>query len=362
MEKNKVIVYGVYSIELRRKIENFLEDEYIIIGYTDSYHEKDILDGKAFIKRDNLKDMDFDFIIISIGSIEICRHIREELCLEGIRREKIVIPYILLNKNYICQKDLLAHIQNNLSSKIETIILGLSYSLRGVDKARLKTKAFDFSWQGLDIYYNNELLKWSKKNGYLSSCKQAILVFAYDAINRDMSFESYQYETGQILSVSQLHDWHNGYKISDGIVEEYINGIEMFGRKFLNYYKFSENIYDHNVLDAKQQVCLGHTWIKCHDETIAANKKCFDELICEIKEITDRIITIVPPYCMNAIDTDIDIIEKNRKEYYECVNNYDIEIYDLLYKWRDKREYFSDATHLNYEGAKHFTDFINEIL
>lgn len=360
--KKQIIVYGVYSLELRRKIESFLDDEFVIIGYTDSYHKKDILDNKTFIKRENLKNIDFDYIVISVNSVEACRQIKEQLCLEGIERDKIVIPHIFFEKNYIWQKDMISHIQNNLTEQIETIILGLSYSLRGIDTEQLLLKTFNYSWHGLDIYYNKELLKWSKRKGYLSYCKQAILVFPYYIFNHDMSCESYQYRMGQILSVRKLYDWHNGYNLKDEIVTECINGIKMFGAKFQEYYKARENIYDYNVIDPTQKMQLGHIWSQTHEKTIKANRKHFDELIYELKEITDRIIVIIPPYCRDVIDVNKETIERNKEVFYEAVSKHDIEIYDTMYKWKDKTEYFSDAMHLNYEGAKHFTEFINGII
>ena len=45
----QVIVYGVKNVELRRKIEYFLGEDYVIIGYSDGIFTHDVLDGKRFI-------------------------------------------------------------------------------------------------------------------------------------------------------------------------------------------------------------------------------------------------------------------------------------------------------------------------
>lgn len=45
----RIIVYGIWNIEIRRKIEFFIsKDEYEIIGYSDTYAQYDELDGKNF--------------------------------------------------------------------------------------------------------------------------------------------------------------------------------------------------------------------------------------------------------------------------------------------------------------------------
>lgn len=61
---NKVILYGVASVELRAAVEHFLAEDIEIVGYSDSFHREDILQGKRFIAcRDIVKEQ-FDFVIL----------------------------------------------------------------------------------------------------------------------------------------------------------------------------------------------------------------------------------------------------------------------------------------------------------
>lgn len=50
----KVILYGVTCVELRRNAEAFLDDEFEIAGYSDTYYTKDVLDGKPFFPPEEL--------------------------------------------------------------------------------------------------------------------------------------------------------------------------------------------------------------------------------------------------------------------------------------------------------------------
>lgn len=56
----KVIVYGVKNVELRRKIEYFLGEDYVIIGYSDGIFTHDVLDGKRFIPPEELCGQEYD--------------------------------------------------------------------------------------------------------------------------------------------------------------------------------------------------------------------------------------------------------------------------------------------------------------
>lgn len=55
-------------------------------------------------------------------------------------------------------------------------------------------------------------------------------------------------------------------------------------------------------------------------------------------------------------------INDNKKDiFYYILKDYDIPIYDMINCFENNKEYFADATHLNYEGAKVFTDILNNL-
>lgn len=354
----KVIVYGIYGIDMRRKIESFIDDDYCIVGYSDSYLELDILDGKPFIKKEDLCSEEFDFIVLAIKDIEKCKIVCEDLQKLGVEKNRIIIPHILINNRYMYQKDIVNYIDTSLDENTEIFIFGLSYSLRGILKSSLKRLCFDFSWHGLDMYYNMKLFEYAsiKKRINLTA---AILVLPYYFFNYDMSLSKWQYTSGQILSVSQLHDFHNANEADDDI-RNYLESIKMFSKKYLDYYSASENIYDRSRIDTGKKEMLGHVWSEVHKHTIAENKVYFDEFITNLHKVTNRIIIIIPPFYCNNIEN-LNVISIQKEIFYSIVNKYDIEIYDMINDINNEG-YYADATHLNYEGAKFFTQKINELL
>ena len=65
----KVLAYGVGNIELRRKIEKFMDNGYQIVAYTDSYAKKDFCDGKKFVKPRDIMELGSDYIIVGGGRL-----------------------------------------------------------------------------------------------------------------------------------------------------------------------------------------------------------------------------------------------------------------------------------------------------
>lgn len=360
----KVIVYGVNNIELRRKMETFIDEKYCIIGYSDTYFPKDILDNKTFYKREELASVNCDYIILCINHLETCKMVREQLIELGVDCKKIVIPYLFLERNYIYQKDLIKHVEEKLTEDVEAIIFGLSYSLRGIDKELLKVKTFDFSWHGLDLYYNYRLFKYALDRGLITSkIHTAILVFPYAYFNHDMSRERYQYEIGEIFSTFSINDWHNADKVVGIDAYEYITSYYLFGEKFIRYYDASENIYIYNCINKDTpKILLGHTWNKCHKETIEEYIVIFKEFITLVKKYVSRVVMVVPPYCLDKIEVSDEVIQQHKSLYYSVAHQENVEIIDFFEIWKDKYDWFCDVRHLNYEGAKIFTDKLNESL
>lgn len=71
----KVILYGVANIPLRRRIEQFPDDEYEIIGCSDTYLTVDTVDQKPFFRPEQLSKVKFDYIVLG-GN----RHRQEIVC------------------------------------------------------------------------------------------------------------------------------------------------------------------------------------------------------------------------------------------------------------------------------------------
>ena len=123
----KIVLYGVRHVELRRDIEFFLDDGYEISGYSDTYYQSDVLDGKRFIPPEQLRNEEFDFIIPLSFRAPTLTDMISALTLLGISPQKIVRPTMFLNQGAEkMQVDLLADIEAQYHGETG-LMFGLSY-------------------------------------------------------------------------------------------------------------------------------------------------------------------------------------------------------------------------------------------
>ena len=98
MAVKQIILYGVRHVELRRDIELFLDDGYEIIGYSDTWYTSDVLDGKRFIPLEQLRAVEFDYIIPLSFKEAVLADMESGLEKQGVSPEKIVRPTMFLHQ------------------------------------------------------------------------------------------------------------------------------------------------------------------------------------------------------------------------------------------------------------------------
>lgn len=357
----EIVIYGIYYLELRRKIESFLNDEYRIVGYMDTYLSEDIVDGMEYIPIDKISAINPDYIVVCVRNTQAFEDIKQLLInVGGIEENRIINPIFLKSEKYM-QKDLVRHIEHKLGYDTQILIFGLSYSLRGIVKNKLKYKAFDFSWHGLNLYYNYKLLLYARESQRFNRTKYSVCVFPYWYFNYDMSKSKYQYETAQILAVHRLQDYHNRDSVN-GINDYEINE-KLFASKFLDYYRPTENIYLYNSICSDKED-LPRIWTDEHHDTICENRKIYKKFIDELLSFSERVVLIIPPVYVGNINN-IGIIEKMKSYFADIIGyaNGRVVVLDLFSDERyQDASLFANATHLNYRGALTFTQHINDII
>lgn len=363
--KKRIILYGVRQIELRRRIEFFLGNEWEIIGYSDSHYKRDILDESVFFSLEELRNQMFDYIVLLSFSPNTQKSMEDSLLQVGIPNDRIIRPVLFLrNGAEARQLDLVDDFLNNYHGE-EGLIFGLSYSLRGINENELAIPFFNISWHGLDLYYNYRLFCFFNDRDLLESVKRVFLVFPYDFMNYDMSQSLYQYRTGQIFSTWRLDDWHNSQNVSES--KDYIANYQMFGEKFSRFYHFFRyaQVYrmTYQGVDGSEE--LGHTWLVQHKETMAENKTVFYQFLDLLLEKNIKVDFVVPPFYLNGLcQSSKELFLANRRVFYQALNDIcetkdEIRIWDYADLYLNKREYFADLTHLNSAGAHEFTQQIN---
>lgn len=359
----RVILHGVHHVELRRDVEYFLDDGYEIVGYSHSYYTSDILDGKRFIPPEQLPNMEFDHIILLSFRENILADIRSSLIGLGVPPEKIIWPTMFLcQAREKMQVDLIRDIETRYQGE-EGLIFGLSYSLRGIFKKKLRPPFYDCSWHRLDLYYDYRIFQYMRRRGLLSTVKTALLVFPYYYFNFDMSRSMDQYRMGQIFAVRGLDDWHNYQKVPGA--SDYVANYRMFGRKISEFYHFPKYEYgSRKIYQGKDgEGDLSGAWLRDHPETVAENTALLADFCRELAETNITPVLVVPPYYVKGINqAGLKSVGKRKREFYHILETLDlgIDIFDLFDIYADRREFFADLTHLNADGAEAFTEHINQ--
>lgn len=375
--KKPIVIYGVANAHVRRAIEFFLDDAFEIVGCSDSYYEFDILDGKdsEFFPPNELSAVAPEYIIIAIGTDTKRQEAARYLLDLGIARAKIVEPLVPSPRmDIFCQVNVVRKVQEAPKDNYG-LVMGMSYSLRDIHTDMLRYNFFNFSWHGLDFYYNWKLYKYGRSLGKFSKVRKVFLCMPYYYFNHNQSMELFQYVSGNIFCVGGLNDWHNVGNMTEGdrhIAMNHIANYKLFRKKAEAYYRYTYHysIWD-NRLYAGEKNCerLDSIWWKEYPETIRENRQIFRQIIAHFNEAGVDISVIVPPFYTAAFDADSMAQMKNGKDRFYSIlaedaeaMHVDIKIYDFLEEFSSSPELFSDSTHLNIRGAEAFTNILNETL
>lgn len=362
MAVKQIILYGVRHVELRRDIEFFLDDGYEIIGYSDTWYTSDVLDGKRFIPLEQLRAVEFDYIIPLSFKEAVLADMESGLEKQGVSPEKIVRPTMFLHQGAEkMQVDLVRDLEAQYRG--ENLIFGLSYSLRGILKKKLRPAFYDCSWHGLDLYYNYRIFQHMRNRRMLSTAEAALLVFHYYCFDYDMSKTAYHYRTGQMFALRGLNDWHNYRQAPEGA--DCVANYQMFGRKISDFYHFQRYEHQNRGIyrgeDGKAD--LDGLWLRQYPETKTENIAVYGAFCQELRAEGIVPVLIVPPYYLSGLNqASLDAFEKKKESFYAVVEKSDIQIFDFSDVFADRRELFADLTHLNSDGAEEFTRILNEVV
>lgn len=321
MNKKKVIFFGVSRSDPRREAEFFLDDEkYELAGYSDGKYDYDVLDGKTFYAPSELKNVEFDYILLLSSVEQTLMDMRQCLLAQGIPPEKILRQTITCNMDH--QVDAIADIQLNYHGE-KGLILGLSYSRRGIREEELNIPFYDLSWDSLDFYYCLRLLQFMDKKSLLSSVRHCLLVFPYSCFDADMSKSLHAFRCGAPMYVWQLDDWHNYQSNPD--IAEYVENYRMFARKLSQFYRYSRffvrNMITYDGEDGAAEVFKGFFWN--YKETETENITILAGLLTMLRERGIQTDFVIPPYYLKGFTPESMVAIQRKKEYF----------YDIMAKY-----------------------------
>lgn len=364
--QNKIIIYGVRQIGLRRDIDFFLDNNWKVMGCSDGHYQSDVIDGMPFFGLGDLKSLDFSYVLLLSYRENTLTEMKQDLLAAGVPEEKIIKPVLFLQGSaYKNQIDLIEDIRANYHGEAG-LIFGACYTMRDLEKRSLSFPFYDCGYHALDLYYNYQVLRYMSNHNMLSRVERTMFLFSYYCFNYDMSRTLPQYKEGRIFPAFQLHDWHH-YREVPG-AGDYVVNFELFGEKTFRFYRARRFEYKnpHVYSGADGAAQLNRTWFDRYDDTIAENKAIFKKFIDLHTDHGMRLDLVIPPYYLGGVDEKSQTAFNRMKDiYYEivreiCDGKENVRVFDYANIYAEKREYFSDIIHLNSAGAEAFTKRINQ--
>lgn len=374
----KVILYGISYLESRLKIEGALDDDAVLIGYMDSYWIENIARGGGnpefeylpVIRLEELNSIEYDFIVINVFKNKHIEQITKSLLENGVNIEKI-IPFYWFSFVGLCNSlDKYFRIQNK---KFSGLLLGMSYALDGFYNFCFRERFFNFAARGMDLYYHYHVLQ--RVFAYIGSqeelyndLKYIVLELPYFILNYDVSKEMRLFRY-RISSMNVLQQWHHALEAEAGInyKKQWEGYVRLFEQKLGRQESLLTSCSYSNVIrrQSETQEKSYDAFFSPHKETVEENIKILGDIFNLVYQFKPEIKLSVVVFPFSDRCQEWKEVDYQKRQFYKILNQIkkqypDFLIFDYYNLFDDHREYFYDYAHLNVEGAKIFSRFLNE--
>lgn len=389
----KCIIYGLSTC--RKQVEFYLNENVDIIGYSDSFSNFTSYNNKIFYKPSELIDLDFDILIIAINKMTDCLEVEKYLLNIGINKYKIVPLYKIIKfiSKIKCTSNYIEESLKNNNIHIEGLCFGLSYGQVAIIPKYLDFNLYNFCLGSQDLYYTLQQIRYLKKEHRekLNNLKYVLLdMYNYTYFNYDVSLTknafNFIYDNGFQYDVHNLNRNKNYSTEIVNISKENLSNneimffkqifkLDIMQRKDKRYY-FNEKEIDYCLDDEELKrnniFPMGYSSIqnKCFLRTEKENIKIFEDILYEISELDKNIkiyLILIPRYMTREISM-LNIESIWKEKFYKILekysHEYEFELLDLKNNsyLSNKREFYMDLEHLNYEGSKKFTLLLNDYI
>lgn len=355
----KIILFGTGKSSIM--IESGLNEEVEIICYLDNDKNKwnKILNGKNILNPDNIKNMDYDYVIIAS---QFNDPIYEQLLSLEVEKDKIFQfhKYIDYMRNYIRLE-----LKMLKSVSPDVIATGISYMQKAIKDSIICKKFFNLANASQDINFDYKLIKHilNTSTYNLSQLKYIFIGLSYYSFEYDLAKSSLKSKVNLYNDCMQNDviikaDYYNNE--IDYNISRHIFKFNEENKMIINW--FNDNMFNpipvNEEFGEKQAAIDGN---KNYPETVKENTLRLKRYLQLLKVNNVKPIVIVCPvsqyyskYFSNRIKEEFyNIIEEIRKEYkFQLLDYFDCSLF--------KDEDFYDVSHLNDKGAEKFTHILND--
>lgn len=378
----KIVLYGLgQGLDF---VSKKIKKEHEIIGYMDSYSEITVFRERPFYKLENISQISFDYIVITIQNRESAWQVYEMLIHTYKVCENHVIPFFLC-ANYevhdikMRQCDL---------EKIEGLIFGNSHAKYGFLEEELAIPFLNLAVDGQDIYYDYKIFqKCVSDYGERLKKLHYIVIDLYDYYYFDIDMSRSTFAT-EYICLGGIFDEHN-FKKNVGFQKSFRE--ELFDR--FRLFKGNSDIFEvFEDIDIQQvALCPSSRWkhiaekgnfltfgpiigppvLKRSEETIKENIALMDAFLKEVREFNANIkiiFTLIPRYIEMEQATQIVMEKLWKKEFENIISNFCDKYNVLFWNYKERQEisknhmFYYDVEHLNTVGGRALTAILNQDL
>ncbi|WP_202708673.1 tetratricopeptide repeat protein [Sporosalibacterium faouarense] len=353
--KTKVILVG--NKDQVNEVREEFDHDFVIVRCIDFLNSE--IKATDINFRKELKNLDFDYIVLlSKEDEEIQRH-KEILNRVGILEKKI-FEYHKFNFNFVIEGFDYKLLQSLKNDKVELITTGLSYAEVGVDGKFLERNSINIALSSQDLFYDFEFFKFVYNFKYIKeNLKYAIINLGYYSFDYDLSrtFERTRiHRYYPLLKTTHNYDNELGIRLINKMYHR-----EVSSKAYLSSRIFKSNkVLDSSCSEKGKKYAMYHSRMN-RPKIVNENKKIFDEFINFLINNNVKPIILVCPvsqYYYKYSSSDL------KGRFYKIINEfkrrYDFQIIDLFKSSMFNDEDFWDDSHLNNEGAKKLTIFLEE--
>ncbi len=378
-----VIIYGIGALGEKNLniIRCRLSDRYKVIGYMDSFYQKEFYQYKKVFKIEELQEIYYDYIVINAYNQFTDNEIYSLLREHGVQHQKIIryAKYTFCSYEFpirpIANK---IEVLRNMTEvpKFEGVLVGMSYAENGIDINQLSGCIYNLAHPAFDLFYRKltiEALFLEKVK--LEKLRYIIFELPYYIFNFDLSLCGNGLFQSSMNYIDYWKDWHHFDENEEN--REFLMGFHIFKDMFLKdsvgNFSMVENrrsMSDNQLTKKKMgDHVISHTIKKCHEKTMKENRYIFHEILKTVAEkfLNVKLIILVCPqpsvnialYEKYPLQKQVFCEEmKLAQEMYP-----DLIILDNHELFLEHDEYFADTYgHLNRNGCDIFTRHLDQEL
>ncbi len=376
----RLILYGLgQGLDL---VEERVKEEHQILGYVDSYSKLAIFREKPFYNLDDIREISFDYIIITIQDGKAAWKVYNLLINEyGIAPDCIIPYYIYANREIYNMK------MNTYDlSKIQGLIFGNSHAECGFLEEELRIPFINMAVSAQDIYYSYKIFQKciSKYGSKLKNLRYIIIdLYDYCCFNLDASIARYAIDYICWGGYLDEHNFNKNHNYQKTFREE------LFDRAYIPEKTSSMCHLFSNVNIRRNDLCAASRWrhiekrncltagpiiggvvTKRSETTIKENIGLLNSFLKDIKSFNgdiEVIFTLIPRYIEMERATEI-VMKEWKKEFENIVYNLCDKYNANFWNYKNRRElsenhmFYYDVEHMNTVGGRAISGILNEDL